>query len=146
MYVGVCYMTEAGRASQYYVPRVPTPASRLVIPIISGLALVASVLWFKMRTGGRSGDTPKVIGISTDLMSPAAFQTEMVIATSIAHMCAIFGLTLFFMGGSAAGFLPYAAGSALVDLLVILPAALRYWSESERRQTTSAGPFGGSGA
>ena len=143
MYIGVCYLMAAERSGQYYVPRVPTPTSRLVIPIISGLALIASVLWFKMRTAGRSGDTPKVIGMSTDLMTPAAFHAEMVTAMSIGQMCAIFGLVLFFMGGSAAGYLPYAAGSALVDLLVILPTSLRYWTAFERRQPASEGPFGG---
>jgi hypothetical protein len=130
IYVVLCYLIESGQQrSPNFVPRVPTETSRHIIPVVAVLSLLASAAWIKFRTAGRAGDKPRVIGMDEQLMAPSEFQSEFIVALAVSEFCVISGLLLFFMGGPARGIMPYAAGTALVDLVVILPVVLRFWAE-----------------
>ena len=142
IYIAICFLIETNKSNApNFAPLVPSQTSRQVIPVVALFALLASSLWIKFRTAGRSGDKPKVIGIDEPLMSREEFQTEWIVALALSELCVVSGLVLFFMGGPARGITPYAAGTAFVDLVVILPVILRYWAEHERREGKTNSPF-----
>ena len=119
----------------------PNPPNATLINalyVVGVAALVASVVWFQLRTAGKIGDETQVLAQPTlrvQMMEPTQFQTETIIALAIAEACSIFGLLRFILGGEAIAFVPFAVGTLLVNLLFILPRGLKYWSNLELANT-----------
>lgn len=130
----VCYLTLHNPQR-----RPPSPHLATLSPVLSGLAilaLVASVCWLQSKTQRRMS------GVGGDLMTPTQFQTESIVALAFAEMCAIFGLLLFFLGGTWQGFVPFALGTLAIDLAFILPKGIRYWAAWEvAQQPRDPSPF-----
>jgi F0F1-type ATP synthase membrane subunit c/vacuolar-type H+-ATPase subunit K len=122
-----------------------TPNARalaMIRPLTYGLAvfqLLAAVGWLHLKTNGRIGDAPNVVGSSstTTLIEPGDFQTQTIVALAMAELCSVWGLVLFFLGAPITEFAVFAAGSLLVILLYILPRGLKYWAARENAEKKS---------
>lgn len=109
--------------------------SPTLITIMSALAvvmLVASVVVMSFGTAGKIGDARVIApSVPVPLMEPARFQTVSIIALALSEACTVIGLLLFFLSRSSEQFVYFAAGSVLVNLLLILPRGLKYWKNLE---------------
>ena len=139
MYGLLCFFVTQGRiAHPQSAPKPPVNVLRWMFTAMAVIALLASVAWMYMKTNGKIGDG-STFGVSkVQVMTPGEFQTQSIVALALAEACTIYGLALFFMGASMRDFVPFAAGTLLVDLFFILPRGLKYWSSWEQKQKSEA--------
>lgn len=97
-------------------PPAPDPTLKTIFMVLGMLILGAAVMVFHLQAANR----PQ--------LEPEKFQVITMVSLALAEACAILGLALFFMGAAPADFYGFAAGSLIVMLFYILPAALRYWA------------------
>lgn len=93
-------------------------AERIRMPLLvaGALCAVAGAAWMLVRTG--SGDDPP----------PRRFLTESLVAAALAEVPAVLGLVHVLLGGPLGDFLIFAAISATVIVVLIIPAGIRYWA------------------
>ena len=139
MYGLICFfITQSRIANPQSAPPPPQAAFRTALAFVAVLTLLGSVGWMYAKTNGKIGDSSTYGATKAELMTPADFQTQSIIALAFAEACSIYGLTLFFVGATLRDFVPFAVGTVLVDLFYILPRGLKYWSSWEQKQKLEA--------
>jgi hypothetical protein len=61
----------------------------------------------------------------TATVEPARFQTEMIVALTLAEICSVAGLFVFFLGRNPADFWPFGIATLVVQGVFILPRVLQ---------------------
>lgn len=124
----MAFLLDLSPSRQSPTGRPPDPtALRPIFYGLAVLALVASAGWLHFSTYGKIGGEGRKVELS-----PSEFQTNSIVALALAEACVILGLALFFLGAPLRELLIFGAGTLLVDLLVILPRGLAFWSYWER--------------
>lgn len=125
IYALLCYLIlQTRRLAPYAANTVAT--MRPILGAVGVAVLIGSVAYLSRSMAGKSG--------GSELMTPRAFQSASIVSLALAEACAIFGLTLFFMGGTIRDYAMFAAGTLFVDFAFILPKAKRYWAAWEEAQ------------
>jgi hypothetical protein len=137
LYGFVAYSLAASRTSVAENP-LPVPLAYA----IAGAALLAAVIWVRVRLSVPRSDTLSggPPSASYALLTAARFKVESLVAMALAEVAAVVGFARVALGAPWTEYLPFGLASFLVLVAVVLPAGLSYWSEWERIE---AGPSSG---
>jgi len=100
---------------------------RTALTVLCALSLVAAIVNFLKTTSGKIGGNGRPVEFT-----PAQFQAVTMTTMTYATGSSILGMFLFFSGLPFQTFLYYVAATVIVEVPLILPAALQYWEELEK--------------
>ena len=105
-----------------------------LFPLLAAGLLVASATWMVYRSRAWA---ERAHGGSSALPPPPQFQQIAITAMALAEASAVLGFVRVLVGGPAAEYAGYGAGTLAVLLGVIWPRASAYWNAWEEEQRRS---------
>jgi hypothetical protein len=99
------------------------PTWRPFVIHVGGASIVAAWEWLRLKTDGKIGAGGRPVQLTS-----TQFLIYSIISLALAQVCAVTGLTFFFLGAHLDEFYFFIAGTLLFDFLVVLPRGLKFWS------------------